>query len=509
MELPTWWGVTTHPVFGAARARRRPSRGIILISAYLMLFLLLVYGSSVSLLTVSQRVATRQLVERHQALDLAQGATEQLREDLYQFLTADVYALRYQNDVVTALKWLDKLGEQTGQSSSASTKKAALDPPFLLPNNAANGTSGEGLSLATPRTITLPSGSGKAWLSAISSANPLDPLAPREITMTAEATVGTVTERVQSTHRIMLGASDIFRHAYFVNNYGWFRAGRDARLTIYGEVRANGDLDFASPTLTAGGETGNILVNGDLYAANNPSMVNPSTNQTARGLISGNPTQTASWLDYWKTKPLPARPARRLVALTQPALGGAPRLLPYGFGWDSDHPEQTRYQREPVKPIPYLGDLTLYKELAKGYRDGAGASLTYYDGSVKKTIQTAYKGPDGIADSPDDKVPLVLIGTASRPIELSGPVVVPGDVIIRGVVTGRGTIYAGRNIHVVGSVTYQNPPSWIALERNELTGQIREANVSSGPTANLGVVSAHGKYAPPPSKKPAQTPRSK
>jgi hypothetical protein len=33
-------------------------------------------------------------------------------------------------------------------------------------------------------------------------------------------------------------------------------------------------------------------------------------------------------------------------------------------------------------------------------------------------------------------------------------------VVIKGVVTGRGTIYAGRNVHVVGNLTYLNPPKW-------------------------------------------------
>ena len=47
-----------------------------------------------------------------------------------------------------------------------------------------------------------------------------------------------------------------------------------------------------------------------------------------------------------------------------------------------------------------------------------------------------------------------------KPIRINGPVVVAGDVIIKGKVTGQGTIYSGRNIHIIGNLTYVDPPSW-------------------------------------------------
>jgi len=71
-------------------------------------------------------------------------------------------------------------------------------------------------------------------------------------------------------------------------------------------------------------------------------------------------------------------------------------------------------------------------------------------------------------DSPfnDSGIPLlesgsaILIGTYDYPIMIDGPVYFPGDVVIRGFVSGQGSIYAGRNIHIVGDITYKNPPSW-------------------------------------------------
>jgi hypothetical protein len=53
---------------------------------------------------------------------------------------------------------------------------------------------------------------------------------------------------------------------------------------------------------------------------------------------------------------------------------------------------------------------------------------------------------------------LVLVGTASNPIDLSGDIFVEGDVVIKGVVKGIGGIYSGRNIYFAGDVTVQNPP---------------------------------------------------
>lgn len=53
---------------------------------------------------------------------------------------------------------------------------------------------------------------------------------------------------------------------------------------------------------------------------------------------------------------------------------------------------------------------------------------------------------------------LILVGTATNPIDLSGDVFIEGDVVIKGVVKGIGGIYSGRNIYFAGDVVLQNPP---------------------------------------------------
>ena len=111
-----------------------------------------------------------------------------------------------------------------------------------------------------------------------------------------------------------------------------------------------------------------------------------------------------------------------------------------------------------------------------------GANYGYYTGT----------GPSGDPKMPDNHA-LVLEGTDANPIILNGPVVVSNDVVIKGVVTGQGTIYSQRNIHIVGNITYKNPPNWAnkaAAANNgnstkDLLGLAAKGNIVMGdPTAS-------------------------
>jgi len=70
-----------------------------------------------------------------------------------------------------------------------------------------------------------------------------------------------------------------------------------------------------------------------------------------------------------------------------------------------------------------------------------------------------YEG-EGAVVKEAERGSVILIGTADFPIKINGPTYIDGDVVIRGFVTGQGTIYAGRNIHIIGDITYLNPPHW-------------------------------------------------
>ena len=480
------------------RHGRLGNRGVLLISSYLVLSLFLMYSSAMTLRTNSLRVTSDGLRDRFQAMDLAQGALEQVRNDLYEYFRVDVYHDRYHGDALAAMGWLDAMDPGfTGRldpdpASSGTWRMYELVQSTTA--NLANTVTGAGTQ-ANPRRISLPSMAGKSWIAEawVADVAPVGGmLGPRDVTFEARVYVPgnppAIVRRIRSVYRYELSASDIFRYAYFVNNYGWFDMWNGA-LTINGDVRSNGDFRFS-------GSTGSMQLQGDIYASRNVEIKDPVSGQTARGLIRGDPWQTY-WEWYWQRKNAKARPERRKVVANPPIGGTAPAPLPYGQGWDTVRngsvpyrPEQQRFERQATQDIPYLGDLTLYRALAQEKR----STLTY-----------ATPGVDGVYGSRDDgeatvnavqqgNRPLIVVGTEDHPIRIDGPVVVDGDVIIKGVVRGQGTIYAGRNVHVVGDIIYKDPPVWPSLERDGNTGQIRTYNSSLGP--DLGSVCSNGAYKP-------------
>jgi hypothetical protein len=53
-----------------------------------------------------------------------------------------------------------------------------------------------------------------------------------------------------------------------------------------------------------------------------------------------------------------------------------------------------------------------------------------------------------------------LIGSAAHPVLIHGPVTFTQDAVVKGNFSGQGTVYAGRNVQLVGSIIYNNPPSF-------------------------------------------------
>ena len=58
-------------------------------------------------------------------------------------------------------------------------------------------------------------------------------------------------------------------------------------------------------------------------------------------------------------------------------------------------------------------------------------------------------------------------------------------------------MYTGRNMHVVGNLTYAQPSISVPIERESSTGQIRRAGFATGPWSNLGTVCQDGTYVAP------------
>lgn len=107
---------------------------------------------------------------------------------------------------------------------------------------------------------------------------------------------------------------------------------------------------------------------------------------------------------------------------------------------------QNQHPYSPQLDMPDLNDLSYYENTAK--TNG---------GSVKIDGTTIIDKVFG--DDMGENGNIVLIGTHSKPIEITGTVVVRGDVVIKGVVKGQGTIYAGRNVYIANDISYKNAPS--------------------------------------------------
>ncbi|MBI3323919.1 MAG: hypothetical protein HYZ92_01385 [Candidatus Omnitrophica bacterium] len=488
--------------------RRRPGqRGFLLIATYVLLSVFLVYSNAMVLRNLSQGLAMEQFRGRVQALDLAQGASEQLREDVHYFLE-ELLPLQVApgtGDIMPGLAWFDSLGAVLAGQATIEKDGILFDLP--LADGIRDGTRENPRTIHLP-TMTNPDDYAKAWIVSIvpdPAGDPTDPLVDRLMTVRAEAKVGSATKKIEAVYRLGLGPSDVFRYAYFINNYGWFDTVAGTKVEVYGEVRANGDLEFSG---------NDLYVDGDLYASQNPALNNPKTALPSQGTITGDPSESHGIWPYdpyygeYGFKDVGARPARDLLMPGQPGVGGPPTTLPEGYGWNAP-PDQRKFPNQPAHTMPYMGDMTLYERVADSRHGSitfptAGPDGVYGTGDDgQETIDGVYKGPDGIAGTDDDTAPLVIVGESQgRPIEINGPVVIPGDVIIKGVVTGRGSLYSGRNVHVVGQLSYLKPTVYPALLREQTTGALKDWNGVTGyvtdyPYYNIGRVCNDGTYIPP------------
>ncbi|MBO7684458.1 MAG: hypothetical protein J6T51_07010 [Kiritimatiellae bacterium] len=298
-----------------------------------------------------------------------------------------------------------------------------------------------------------------------------------EVTLVAEAACanpgGTESRQVVAeTVRFAQYRSRVFDNAYFVNNYGWFQG---SGCTANGDVRANGDMYLDT----------RCKVNGSVYAAPNSELGVPGRVTNCGTMDSYGTYRSTTYGVSNMSRPLAVDPQ------TGDAVAGgydAPQSVTAQATTGRVHDCDT----EEVNPVemPYIGDLTSpnsdYRQWIEELRatDSSLCKITqggnvivdkYYDGV----------GPSGDATLADKGV-LVLEGTQSNPIVVNGPVVVESDVIIKGYVTGQGTIYSGRNVHIVGDITYVNPPSWTGKRANssnsakDMLGLMAKGNIVMG-----------------------------
>ncbi|MCR5751365.1 MAG: hypothetical protein K6G91_05335 [Kiritimatiellae bacterium] len=329
----------------------------------------------------------------------------------------------------------------------------------------------------------------------------VEKLSPGELTIFATGTDGhgvavTIMEVFDFSNA---RPTSVFNYAYFVNNYGWMNG---TSIVINGDFRANGDVSI----------TGSV-VNGIVYSA-------PNTEVGAQGEVSFAPVRQqvgSGWnASYTYTYPSvlsrdqfwsheetsPARPTSPpSAAADAPVWNGgfvAPSsgvtLTPNSVTDPNDSGHAFLSEARTGIAMPYISDLKDYRahaqELnAKTTEGGAALATLKYcpynpetgtvDVGNKQTISvsnytvdddtntkwnnemlpSATLGPSGVAGAGDQGA-VVLVGTEDNPIEINGPVVIASDVVIMGYITGQGSIYCGRNVHIVGDLTYKNPPSW-------------------------------------------------
>jgi len=257
--------------------------------------------------------------------------------------------------------------------------------------------------------------------------------------------------------------SKVFDNAYFVNNYGWFQG---TGCVANGDVRANGDIYLDS----------GCRVNGRVYAVRNEDLNVDGEIQNYGKMDNRSTYKGTTYGTSNRARPLDvsggyAAPNSVSTTTYKERLYDQARM-------EELYPGQDDFRMT----MPYISELQDYVEWATElHAQNANLGTIRQGGNTIATVKYDGPGPSGlttvnaydssgraIVDSegravttrPADYGALVLVGTQTNPIEINGPVIVPNDVIIKGYVTGQGTIYSGRNIHVVGSIKYVNPPSW-------------------------------------------------
>lgn len=321
------------------------------------------------------------------------------------------------------------------------------------------------------------------------------------------------------------GNNKVYDFAYFANNYGWMYG---TPIYISGSMGSNGDIGFS----------GNPTVNGDLYAAANgplgaPGNVNGTyLTQTLASYLSNPSGMAASDPAAWNNLVLPGNPAYKSTN----AAGQTTQIdFNLGFGGTS-----TKNQKQTPLDMPYLGDLSYYKQEANAFNrpansaiadtggvggvvkqlkapgldptvasnynviiNSAGGNASYGDNTGENGMYTTWQTSGAAATSgisvglanmtkPLTDIPgkqalngnLALVGTPEQPIVISGPVVVNNDLVIRGVVKGQGTFFVGRNVHVVGDITYSSNPNWRDPTNSNNATNISNPNFLSNVSTN-------------------------
>jgi hypothetical protein len=303
-----------------------------------------------------------------------------------------------------------------------------------------------------------------------------------------------VLRKIQRVVRFELGPASAFDYAYFANNYASISG---QKLSIYGSVGANGNVDLSD----------NPLIDGSIFASVNPEV---SSLGTITGTAHSDSLSSYKALGNGDSKIRPTNPTadpedKNKNGKLDPGedANGNGKLDNFAYiaGYDGTQPVKPMQNGE---AMPDFGGLDYYRDLAAAYirpsRPDLGEPGGATGGIVKQlsapgldpTVPGNYRvlvdgaygfngesGYESVVSAggavtqvnfahklevlPATAVKngnVALIGTPQQPLVIFGPVVISNDLVIKGIITGQGTFYTGRNTHVVGDLTYRDGPKW-------------------------------------------------
>ncbi len=218
-------------------------------------------------------------------------------------------------------------------------------------------------------------------------------------------------QSIRTTIRVEQEPSEIFNYAYFVNNWGWFYGDT---IECNGSLRSNGQFDAGgyAPLIT-----GQTAYDGLAWVGGNANLQGYQ-DSNGDGLQDGLDGGVFSGWD----------------------VVGAQNVRGEGGKSKNQHDFQDQVT------MPNLTDLSVYEKSAKAQ----GSSIKVDGVEISDAV---------LGDESGEQQNLYLVGTAAKPIVITGTVVVRGNVVISGVVKGQGSIYAGGNVYIPNNLSYANPPA--------------------------------------------------
>jgi len=399
---------------------RKNEKGSALIMAYAISTAILIVGGSLSLQSIWQYRTIQRQRDNMQTFYVAEGGINFAKQTFYQALVDATggTALNFSWFNDWCINKSDTNGNGAIDENDVCNVPVTANLPALnqLQLDNAYPDSIFSIQVLDVDTSNLEYGDIKIKVCSKTGGNvALDPCTTTDSTATANRTITAVI-------RFQLGQSPVFDYGYFINNFGYWWGGP---LNVNADMRANGDFEL----------NGQPNVNGDVYASANaesgavgdiPCDNSPCTNSDT----------LSEYLNDFNT-PLEARP-------------GSPSALD---GEEGEYDVEGGYNGTPIfQPqsesitMPYLGDIGFYQS----YAQTKNGTLTCPDPLTgdPTVINATFTGV------------LACAGTSSNPIVINGPVVITDDVILSGKVQGQGTIYAGRNVHIIGNIEYKDDPKW-------------------------------------------------